>query len=216
MQQNWVPLDPNTIRTEALSDGVFAIAMTLLVLDLRVPGHEAGSLSVGLLRQWPGYVSFLASFLYIAVIWTNHHAAFRRIVSIDRVLNWANMGVLLGAVLLPFPTAVLADAFRAGSTEDERTAVVLYAALAVFMSATWIVFFWVLHRRSSTMNSRDPISWKAQVQRPVIGIVCYVVGAGLGAVIHPAVGLVVLLIPVYYAATSEGLSLPSTRSSKHE
>jgi uncharacterized membrane protein len=208
MEENWVNFACNTIRTEALSDGVFAIAMTLLVLDLRVPDHETGSLLIGLLRQWPGYVSFLASFLYIAVIWTNHHGAFRRIASIDRVLSWANMGVLLGAVLLPFPTAVLADAFRAGSIEDERTAVVLYAALAVFMSTTWIVFFWVLHRRSSTTSSRDTVSWKAQVQRPIIGILCYIVGAGLGVLIHPAIGLVVLLIPVYYAVTSEGLRRP--------
>jgi uncharacterized membrane protein len=208
MEESWETFARNATRTETLSDGVFAIAMTLLVLDLRVPDHEAGALSTCLLRQWPGYASFLASFLYIAVIWTNHHGAFRRIVSIDRILNWANMGVLLGAVLLPFPTAVLADAFRAGNIQDEQTAVLLYAALAVFMSGTWIVFFWVLHRNSATMNFRDTVSWKAQVQRPVIGIISYLVGAGLGVVVHPAIGLVVLMIPVYYAVTSEGLPRP--------
>jgi uncharacterized membrane protein len=212
MHDRWAPVGPDTARTEVLSDGVFAIAMTLLVLDLRVPDHESGSLLTALLHQWPGYVSFLASFLYIAVIWTNHHGAFRQIDSMDRVLTWANIGILLGAVLLPFPTAVLADAFRAGSSEDERTAVVLYAAMAVFMSAMWIVFFWLLDRRSFTADRNHTVSWRAQVRRPIIGIIGYTVGAGLGVLIQPAFGLVVLLIPVYYAVTSDGIRAPGPAS----
>jgi Endosomal/lysosomal potassium channel TMEM175 len=118
------PSASNT-RIEALSDGVFAIAMTVLVLDLRAPSHREGMLLRGLVAQWPAYVSFLASFLYIGVIRTNHHATFRQIVSAGRSVTWANLGVLCGTVLLPFPTAVLADAFRAGSSADEQTAAIL-------------------------------------------------------------------------------------------
>jgi uncharacterized membrane protein len=196
---------PNTTRTEALSDGVFAIAMTLLVLDVRVPPHEGGLLRMELLRQWPVYVAFLASFLYIAVIWANHHAAFRQITTVDRALGWANTAILLGAVVLPFPTAVLADSFRAGDPHDERTAVVLYAALAVFMSATWLAFFWLLDRRIPADSCPGATPWKVQARRPITGIIGYFVGAGLAVAVQPAIGLAVLAIPGYYAITSEGL-----------
>lgn len=66
---------PSTTRTEAFSDGVLAIALTLLVLDLAVPASEYNDLGSAVLRLWPAYVSFLASFVFIAVIWLNHHAA---------------------------------------------------------------------------------------------------------------------------------------------
>jgi uncharacterized membrane protein len=196
---------PNSTRTEALSDGVFAIAMTLLVLDVRVPPHEGGMLHAELLRQWPAYVAFLASFLYIAVIWTNHHAAFRQITTVDRALGWANTAILLGAVVLPFPTAVLADAFRDGDPHDERTAVVLYAALAAFMSATWLAFFWLLDRRIPADTRLGATRWKVQARRPITGIIAYIVGAGLAVAVEPAIGLAVLAIPGYYAVTSEGV-----------
>ena len=69
---------PSTTRTEAFSDGVLAIALTLLVLNLAVPASEYNDLGSAVLRLWPAYVSFLASFVFIAVIWLNHHAAFKR------------------------------------------------------------------------------------------------------------------------------------------
>ena len=71
-------------RPEALSDCVFAIAMTVFVLDLRAPSHRDGTLLHVLVAQWPPYLSFLASFLFTGVIWTNHHAPFRQIASADR------------------------------------------------------------------------------------------------------------------------------------
>lgn len=195
----------NTIRTAALSDGVLAIAMTLLILDLHPPAHAPGTLLNELLRQWPAYLSFLASFLYIAVIRANHHAAFQRIPAIDRPLLWANTAVTLGAVMLPFPTSVLAGAFRDGNPNDERAAIVLYAGIAVMMSTSWIAFFWVLDRRNPHTDPNVGISWRTQAQRPVIGIIGYLTGVGLSFLAHPALGLTMLAIPIYYAATSEGL-----------
>ena len=196
-----------TSRTEGLSDGVFAIAMTLLVLDLRVPSHRAGTLLAGLLAQWPAYLAFLASFSYIAVVWTNHHATFRQIDAVDRVVTSANLGILLGTVLLPFPTAVLTDAFRSGSRVDEQTALVLYAAAAASMSAAWLVLFLFLDRRSAAASPATPSpSWKAQARRPIIGATGYALGAFAGVTLLPALGLIAfVLVPVYYAATSEGL-----------
>ena len=209
-------VDGNTARTEILSDGVFAIAMTVLVLDLRVPHHEAGHLLHGLLAQWPGYLSFLTSFLYIAVIWTNHHATFRHIHSIDRALQWANIGILLGAVILPFPTAVLAAAFHSGNHGDEQTALALYAASAILMSSAWLVFFLVLHRHAEDIRPlQDLATWKGQTRRPILGSTGYALGWAAGAVAVPAVGLATFaLIPLYYALTSEGLR-PAHRLVNH-
>jgi uncharacterized membrane protein len=194
-------------RTEALSDAVFAIAMTLLVLDLRTPEFHEGQLFDGLLSQWPAYLSFLASFLFIAVVWTNHRATFRLIPSETRTVTWANIGILGGAVLLPFPTGVVADAFRYGSHADQRAAVALYAGLAIVMTLAWLALFYLLHRRSYPMRageSRAP--WKAQMRRPLIGTAGYVCGIVVGLVTVPIVSLFVfLLVPLYYALTSEGL-----------
>jgi uncharacterized membrane protein len=119
---------PGTGRVETFSDGVFAIVITLLVLDLRLPEHPAGALLHELLAQWPAYLAFTVSFVYIGIIWLNHHALFRRIRRTAVGLNWANLGVLFGAVILPFPTAVLAAAFgESGDRADQRVAVTFCA-----------------------------------------------------------------------------------------
>lgn len=210
MQTNQQPVDSSvgpTTRTEALSDGVFAIALTVLVLNLRAPSHRDGALLAALVAQWPAYVSFLASFLFIGVIWTNHHATFRQIRSVDRGVTWANLAILCGTVLLPFPTAVLADAFRAGSRGDQQTAAILYAGLAVLMSMAWLALFFLLHRRSYPIQSDGRLApWRAQMRRPILGSLGYASGALLGLVLAPTISLAVLVaIPLYYALTSEGL-----------
>jgi uncharacterized membrane protein len=97
-------------RTEAFSDGVLAIVITLLVLDLRVPRARPGHLLAGLLAQWPSYAAYVASYLYVAVVWLNHRATFQRVGTADRGLHWANFFVLFATALLPFPTIVLSDA----------------------------------------------------------------------------------------------------------
>ncbi len=79
-----------TRRTKAFSDGVFAIVITLLVLDLASPEYRPGGLGAALTRQWSSYLAFAVSFVYVGVIWLNHHALFRRIRRLDLGLNWIN------------------------------------------------------------------------------------------------------------------------------
>jgi uncharacterized membrane protein len=110
---------PSTTRTEAFSDGVSAIVITLLVLDLANPRYRPGELGDALADQWPAYLAFAASFAYVGVIWFNHHGLFRRISRLNLGLNWINLGVLAGAVIIPFPTTVLAGAFAEGAGTDE-------------------------------------------------------------------------------------------------
>jgi uncharacterized membrane protein len=110
-----------TNRLEAFSDGVFAIAITLLVLEIKVPPPDM-TLEAGLLRLWPSYLAYTVSFLVIGAIWINHHAMFRHIVRVDETLLLLNVLHLMLIAFLPFPTAVLAEAFHRKAGEPIATA----------------------------------------------------------------------------------------------
>jgi uncharacterized membrane protein len=208
----------DTGRTETFSDGVLAIALTLLVLNLAVPASQSGDLESAVLRLWPAYVSFLASFIFIAVIWLNHHAAFRRIRSVDRVTIWANMGLLLGAVVVPFPTAVLANAFGSGNHASEQVAITMYAVVGMFMATTWFVFFITLERRNHLAHeSVAPGVWRTERYRAVTGLVGYALAGGLGVLVFPLIGLVLFcLLPVFYALSSDGMPASGILSSRRD
>ncbi|HYL96836.1 MAG TPA: TMEM175 family protein [Terriglobales bacterium] len=128
-----------TGRVEAFSDGVFAIAMTLLVLNVRVPNtDQPGQLGSLLWRQWPSYLAFVISFAFIGIMWVNHHRLFVHIRRIDHMLLVLNGALLLGVTAVPFPTAVLAQYL---GKPDEKAATMLYAGtyvvVAIFFNVLW-------------------------------------------------------------------------------
>jgi uncharacterized membrane protein len=113
-----------TARIEAFSDGVFAIAITLLILEIKVPHGDGGqALAAGLLRAWPSYLAFITSFFCIGVMWINHHKLFTLIGRADHMLLVWNGVLLLGVTVVPFPTAVLAEHFVG---DGARVAAALY------------------------------------------------------------------------------------------
>ena len=195
----------DTRRVEAFSDGVFAIAITLLVLDLRVPEFESGRLFHDLVNLWGAYIAYISSFLYIGVIWLNHHAAFTRIDRIDRGLQWANLSLLFTTALLPFPTAVLSSALQSGGTSDRRTAVVLYAIVAGAMAAAWLGLFRRLANHPELTGGEEGAAlFRRDRGRAWLGIGSYGVAACVG-LIYPVAALPFFLaLPVFYALTSEG------------
>jgi uncharacterized membrane protein len=125
-------------RLEAFSDGVFAIAATLLVLDLHVEAAP-GQLASALAHEWPQYATFVTSFLTIGIIWVNHHAQFERIARVDRPLLFLNLLLLMFVVLIPFPTELLATYLHAGS--DQHVAAAAYCgtllAMGLAFAASW-------------------------------------------------------------------------------
>jgi len=128
-----------TGRVEAFSDGVFAIAMTLLVLNVRVPNtDQPGQLGSLLWQQWPSYLAFVISFAFIGIMWVNHHRLFVHIRRIDHMLLVLNGALLLGVTAVPFPTAVLAQYL---GKPDEKAATMLYAGtyvvVALFFNVLW-------------------------------------------------------------------------------
>ena len=134
MSRRW-----GTGRTEAFSDGVFAIAITLLVLDLAVPESELHHLSHGVLHQWPAYLGFATSFITIGGIWLGHHGIFRRLQYVDGRVMRVNLLLLLLVSFLPFPTRLMAQAIR--DSNAERTAVIFYGltltAVSFAIAALW-------------------------------------------------------------------------------
>ncbi|MET7375266.1 TMEM175 family protein [Micromonospora arida] len=200
-------------RMTAFSDGVFAIVITLLVIELRVPEYHEGELLTGLLSEGASYLAFVVSFVYIGVLWLNHHALLRLIRGTTLTLSWINLAVLFGAVIIPFPTAVLASAFTHGDTDDQRAAVALYALSAALMSAPWLVFFGYLHRHPALLRRGvSPEYVRAQRLRPVTGLVLYGLSGLLGWFVSPLLGLVGVIVMIsYHAVTSEGLPRWLTR-----
>ncbi len=197
-----------SVRAEAFSDGVIAIVITLLVLDLRPPHGQPGQLLSGLLQQWPTYLAYAASYLYVAVVWLNHKAAFARIRVMNRGLHWANFGVLATTALLPFPTSVVAEAIENGNRTDARVAVALYALIGALLCASWWLFFHYLARHPElTEHHVDDAFFGRERHRAEAGVLLYAVGGVLGALVLPPIGLVVFIIlPIYYGFTSHGLS----------
>jgi TMEM175 potassium channel family protein len=122
-----------TGRLEAFSDGVFAIAITLLVLELSVPEDDFDDLLAGILDQWPSYLAYLTSFLTIGGVWLVHHAIVRRMRYADTWFVRVNLLLLLAVSFLPFPTKLVAEAIA--STSAERVAVLFYGATLFVISA---------------------------------------------------------------------------------
>ena len=111
-----------TGRIEAFSDGIFSIAATLLVLDLKAPAATLPFWQ-GIAAQWPGYASFLLSFLFIGIMWINHHRLFSHMHRSSDLLMVANLLLLLGVVWIPYPTSLMAQAVFTGRLMD---AAILY------------------------------------------------------------------------------------------
>ena len=132
-------------RLEAFSDGVFAVAITLLALNLTIEGPGHGPLQHQLWSHRWSFAAYLLSFFIIGIIWVNHHALIKSIAVVDRTLLFLNLVLLLFVVLIPFSTATVAQNLPVGGP-DVKVAMVLYSAVFLGMSASFgSIFEWTLH-----------------------------------------------------------------------
>jgi len=187
-------------RLEAFSDGVFAVAITLLALNIVVAGpvHGQQLVLVGeLASHWPAFVAYAISFFTIGIIWVNHHALLRSVKAVDRTLLFLNLVLLLFVVLIPFSTATAAD-FLSKDNWDSRVAMALYAGVFVGMSAGFGgIFEWTLHSKNVYQPVPPERRWAARI-RFVGGAGVYVVAVVIALFSAYAAFVLMGLVAVYY------------------
>ena len=189
-----------TNRLEAFSDGVFAVAATLLVLNLQ-PGKGNG-LAAQLGSEWPHYATYVVSFLTIGIIWLNHHSQFNAIERPDRTLMVLNLFLLMFVTLTPFPTGLLAKYLNSGS--DEHVAAAFYAATMLAMSiAFFSLYVWAARKRlfAASIDERQAAYL---VRRNGAGLFVYAAAIGLAFVSAPVSLGLCGLVAVYYLLPARG------------
>ncbi|MFG6403503.1 TMEM175 family protein [Microbacterium sp. P04] len=179
------------------SDAVFAISITLLVLDLPVP--TSGSFGEELLAAWPSFVAYLAAFLTIAGIWVHHHTVFARVKRVEPVIVVFNLLLLLGVSLLPWPTALLSQSIRGTDHLDGVIACVAYAAAALVVMIAWLAMTWVLARRPHLLRRPSDAAWMRRSVAEVAWAGTPVIAALGVAFLNPVSSLLLFVaIPVYF------------------
>ena len=194
-----------TTRLEAFSDGVFAIAITLLVLDLGVPAAAGDRLPHDLWQQWPSYLAYVVSFLVIGIIWMNHHGVVDHLREADRALLALNLFLLLWVSLIPWPTRLIAEYMREGG-EGERVAALVYAGTMTMMG----VAFGLLWRHASSGRrllgselSDEEIA--RRTRRFTIGAPIYAASVVVALFSAPASLAIIAALAVYYAVPQGGM-----------
>jgi uncharacterized membrane protein len=185
-------------RLEAFSDGVIAVAITLLALNLTVAGPEGqGSLAHQLQGKLPALAGYLISFFTIGIIWVNHHALVRTIKTVDRTLLFLNLVLLLFVVAIPFGTATAADYL----TKDDwsaNVAMMLYGGVFLGMSAGFgAIFEWTLHGQRVYQPLPAEQHWAAR-RRFVGGGLVYAIAIVVAFFNAIASFVIIGLVAVYY------------------
>jgi uncharacterized membrane protein len=191
-------------RLEAFSDGVFAVAITLLVLEIKVPEVSGGDLPHALGEQWPSYASYVVSFAVIGVIWMNHHAIFAHLARADRALMAWNLFLLLWIVLIPWATDLLATYMREGG-EGERTAALVYTGTMTMMGVAFGQL-WMYAARDRRLLGVDlsDAQIRSRTVRFAIGAPIYALAAVVAIFSAPACLAINAALAVYYALPGAG------------
>jgi uncharacterized membrane protein len=163
-------------RIEAFSDGIFAIAITLLILEIKVPPHTSihsvSELWDGLLRLWPSYFAFGLSFGILLVSWVNHHYLFNTIDKSSRPFIYANGFLLLTITFMPFSTALLAEYI---ATDYAKPAIAFYCFGGVVNSIGWNLLLHSVYKPKLLINTSVSISLIDNIKRSTqIGFLVYV------------------------------------------
>jgi TMEM175 potassium channel family protein len=187
-----------TSRLEAFSDGVFAVAITLLVLQFIAPEVQSEKLLSALLGQWPQLVTYVASFLTVGVVWVNHHTIFRGLKAVDRTIQFINLVLLLTVVLVPYPTELLGRYLNSG--QNGSVAAAFYALVMTVMAISFqTLVAWALTHPNLLRPEVNVRRVRAVVPRFALGLVTYALSIGLAFV---SAWLVVALYAgtaIYYA-----------------
>jgi uncharacterized membrane protein len=190
----------STSRLEAFSDGVIAVAITLLVLNIDVPHLSPGeTLAHGLAQQWPVYVAYVTSFLTIGIIWINHHAMIGRLREVDHAILFLNLLLLMSIAVLPFATKLMAAYLR--ESNGQHLAAVIYSGsflvMAVFFS---VLNFHILLVKHAKLSQPLPEERRRQIlARSISGSIPYAIATGLALLSSYLTLAICLAVAVFYA-----------------
>jgi uncharacterized membrane protein len=174
-----------TGRTEAFSDGVFAIAITLLVLDINIPADNLDHLWSAILHEWPAYLGYATSFVTIGGIWMAHHGVFRRLqYANDRVMR-LNLLLLMVVAFLPYPTRLVAEAIRDSSAE--RAAVIFYGLALLAISSTFGALWATAARDRSLLRPEVSDEEARSILRQATPNIGFYLGVTVVAILAPRV-----------------------------
>ncbi|MFF9767764.1 TMEM175 family protein [Streptomyces sp. NPDC014636] len=206
-------------RVEAFSDGVFAIAITLLVLDIKVPeADEHGGLWHALGAQWPSYAAYVVSFLVVGIMWINHHQIFSHVARVDRTLMFLNLLLLMVVSAVPWPTAMLAEYLREGTASHAAAAV--YSLVMVVMALAFQALWWHLTRTGHLFDADvDVTAARATRIRFALGSLGYPLAVGLAFVSAPVTLAAHGLLALYYGFNQVPVPTrknPATQTTVHQ
>jgi uncharacterized membrane protein len=203
-------VSPN--RLEAFSDGVFAIAITLLVLDLHVPEpRPGGNLAHELATQWPSYAAYVVSFLTIGIIWINHHVMIRRLGAVDHTIMIFNLALLLCVGVLPFTTELMAAYLKEG--EGQHLAAAVYSGSFLLMSLVFAglnrhILFPKAHLLAVPLDKEQR---RMILTRGISGLLPYAVATAL-APVSPYITLALCAAIAVFYALPVASDLPGART----
>jgi uncharacterized membrane protein len=185
-------------RLETFSDGVIAIAITLLILEIDIPTEHGRGLWHALLDQWPSYMAYLTSFAVIGIIWVNHHGMLDLVAKVDRPLLYLNLFLLLTIAGIPFPTALVAEHLRSPLI-DSNIAVAVYGGWATMVALGFnFMWRWIVHDAKLLHAHLDVQALRANTRRFSLGVLIYPVTIAI-AFWHPVWALAVHgFVAVYY------------------
>ena len=190
-----------TTRLEAFSDGVFAIAITLLVLELRPPELGEGQSGFGdalraLGRLWPEYLAYVVSFLTIGNAWMSHHSIFRLVARTDQTLVYLNTLLLLVVAFVPFPTALISEYQEEGA---ERAATFVYGATFTLLAAVYALLWWYAARGRRLIAPGTPQADLDLIRRRIAFTPPLYLAAALLSLVLPVWETApILLLPIFY------------------
>jgi uncharacterized membrane protein len=194
-------------RLEAFSDGVLAIAITLLILDVRVPRvDDADTLLHELRHEWPAYLGYVLSFVTIGILWANHHTMFRFIRRSNHVLLMLNTLWLLAVAFIPFATSLLSE-YIGGTYEEQRIAVLVYGGtyfvIAILFHVVWL--YGVYHEGLLDPGA-DPRALTAITGSYQLGLLLYAFALVLAYFAPVAAVVLYALLALYFALPGAGRS----------
>jgi len=184
----------STARLQAFSDGVFAVAITLLVLNLQVPQITSVSELVPRLGElWPKLLSYTLSFVLVGIYWVAHHNTFHYIQRSDRNLLWLNILLLMCIVFLPFPTALL------GQYPEQRVSIIIYAGTLVITGLVLQLLWWYATSGRRLVDSNiDPRLVQWATRRNLTAPLLYLLAIGISVFSVPSSLVLFILVPLYY------------------